>query len=341
MDLSSSHPGVYIWFHRSAPIGRLPGIHRTGTGPPAHRWMVAGRCTIALMIPSGIARGTLFGVSDLHVGHPENRLIVELLRPESQEDWLILGGDVGESIEEVEWVLGLLAERFAGVIWVPGNHELWTTPDDRGELRGERRYRYLVDVCGRLGVLTPEDPYPVWDGCGGPVTIAPLFLLYDYSFGLRIAPTTTAALARAHDAGVVCSDEFLLHPDPYPSRAAWCHARVKEAESRLDACAGDIPTVLVNHFPLLDEPTRVLRHPEFAQWCGTTLTADWHLRFRAAAVVYGHLHIPRTTWYDGVRFEEVSLGYPREWARRGVPRGGVLRRILPAGKSAGRALSAA
>ena len=57
----------------------------------------------------------------------------------------------------------------------------------------------------------------------------------------------------------------------------------------------------------------MLRHPEFAQWCGTERTADWHLRYRAAAVVYGHLHIPRTTWYDGVRFEEVSLGYPREW----------------------------
>ena len=34
--------------------------------------------------------------------------------------------------------------------------------------------------------------------------------------------------------------------------------------------------------------------------------------FRALAVVYGHLHIPRTTWQDGVRFEEVSLGYPQE-----------------------------
>jgi hypothetical protein len=34
-------------------------------------------------------------------------------------------------------------------------------------------------------------------------------------------------------------------------------------------------------------------------------------------MVYGHLHIPRTTWYDGVRFQEVSVGYPREWRRRG------------------------
>jgi hypothetical protein len=63
----------------------------------------------------------------------------------------------------------------------------------------------------------------------------------------------------------------------------------------------------------------VLRFPEFAQWCGTTRTADWHVRFRAEVVIYGHLHIRRTTHYDGVRFEEVSLGYPREWRKRGKP----------------------
>jgi hypothetical protein len=34
------------------------------------------------------------------------------------------------------------------------------------------------------------------------------------------------------------------------------------------------------------------------------------------------------TWYDGVRFEEVSLGYPREWGRRGTEPG-VPRQILP------------
>ena len=43
--------------------------------------------------------------------------------------------------------------------------------------------------------------------------------------------------------------------------------------------------------------------------------------------VYGHLHIPRTTWYDGVRFEEVSVGYPREWRRRKPYR--WMRQILP------------
>jgi hypothetical protein len=72
----------------------------------------------------------------------------------------------------------------------------------------------------------------------------------------------------------------------------------------------------------------VLRYPEFALWCGTRETADWHVRYRAAAVVYGHLHIPRVTVEDGVRFVEVSLGYPREWRARGLP-DPVLRTILP------------
>jgi hypothetical protein len=72
----------------------------------------------------------------------------------------------------------------------------------------------------------------------------------------------------------------------------------------------------------------VLRYPEFAQWCGTTRTADWHLAYHAAAVVYGHLHIPRTTWHDGVAFHEVSLGYPREWRARHEPPA-VPRQILP------------
>jgi 3',5'-cyclic AMP phosphodiesterase CpdA len=275
-------------------------------------------------------RGRLFGISDLHVTHPENRRIVEGLRPETEDDWLILCGDISEVIEDTEWVMELLTRRFAKVIWAPGNHDLWTLPDERMALRGERRYRHLVEVCRRAEAVTPEDPYPVWRGPGGDATVAPLFLLYDYTFGSSPATTKAQALAQAHAAGVVCSDEYVLHPDPYPTRDAWCHARVQETERRLARCDTEIPTILVNHFPLIDDVTRVLRHPEFAQWCGTTQTADWHRRFRAAVVVYGHLHIPRTTWHDGVRFEEVSLGYPREWHRRRSGKKSILRSIVPA-----------
>jgi hypothetical protein len=85
-----------------------------------------------------------------------------------------------------------LSERFGTVVWAPGNHELWTHPDDKVQLRGEERYRHLVRLCRSLGVLTPEDPYPVRDGVDGPVTVAPLFVLYDYTFHPRAwcAPTS-------------------------------------------------------------------------------------------------------------------------------------------------------
>ncbi|KJK55003.1 metallophosphoesterase family protein [Saccharothrix sp. ST-888] len=272
--------------------------------------------------------GRLLAVSDLHVHHAENRrILAEELLPQSPEDWLIVAGDVSETVDQIEWALGLLRDRFAQVIWVPGNHELWTPQGDLVQLRGEARYRHLVEICRRLGVLTPEDPYAVWRGAGGPVVIAPLFVLYDYSFRLP-GLSREAAMEQAYESGVVCTDEFLLHPEPYPDAAAWCEARVSWTEQRLAALDPALPTVLVNHFPLVREDTAILRYPQFAQWCGTERTADWHRRFRAAAVVYGHLHIPRTTVHDGVRFEEVSIGYPREYGRRGFPRG-LLREVLP------------
>jgi 3',5'-cyclic AMP phosphodiesterase CpdA len=263
--------------------------------------------------------GSLFAVSDLHVSYAENRRIVDDLRPESDQDWLIVAGDVGEIFGDIEQALRLLRQRYAAVIWAPGNHELWTHKGDPVQLRGEARYQALVRMCRENGIHTPEDEFPVWHGAGGPVTIAPLFQLYDYSW---LAPGTTTkkeSLEYAYGTGVVCTDEMMLHPDPYPDRESWSAARVAESERRLAALAPDVRTVLVSHWPLVRQPTDVLWFPEFAQWCGTIRTADWHTRFRAEVAVYGHLHIPRTTRYDGVRFEEVSLGYPREWSNRDQP----------------------
>jgi 3',5'-cyclic AMP phosphodiesterase CpdA len=271
---------------------------------------------------------TLWAISDLHVGHSANRAIVDRLRPDSPDDWLIVAGDVAEHFDVVRATLASLRERYATVVWAPGNHELWTHPSDPVTLRGVARYDGLVQACRDIGVLTPEDPYPAFTGVGGPVTIAPLFLLYDYSFRAPGTTDTASSLRYAYRTGIVCTDEFLLHPDPFATRAEWCWARVAETERRLAARDPDLPTVLVNHHPLVREPTRILRHPEFAQWCGTDRTDDWPVRFRAAMVVYGHLHIPRTITQDGVPHVEVSVGYPREWRRRG-PNPPTATRITP------------
>ncbi|GHF51568.1 3',5'-cyclic AMP phosphodiesterase CpdA [Amycolatopsis bartoniae] len=272
---------------------------------------------------------SLYATSDLHVTHRGNEPLVDDVRGDSPDDWLLVAGDVAEKVGAVVDTLATLRERFAKVVWVPGNHELWTTPQDDVPLRGEERYRHLVDRCRGLDVLTPEDEFPVWEHGERLLTVAPLFVLYDYSWRTPQAEDVSLdeALDQAREAGVVCTDEYFLHPDPHPSRHEWCARRLKVSEERLAAIPEDHGTVLMSHWPLHRHPTAPLYWPEFALWCGTTRTEDWHVRYRAEVAVFGHLHIPRTTWADGVRFEEVSLGYPREWRKRA--RGPVpVRKIL-------------
>ena len=255
----------------------------------------------------------LLAVSDLHVRQAQNRRFVEEIasaRPRRTADWLILGGDLGESEKDLELVFETLAPKFERLVWVPGNHELWTVEKDGP--RGDERYGRLVDMCRRYDVLSPEDPYERWPGDGPPIVIAPLFLLYDYSFRPDDVPAEEA-LAWAAEHGIVCTDEYVLHPYPHPSRAAWCDARVRATEARLAALPEEVATILVNHFPLRREHALLPRVPRFSIWCGTRKTEDWHVRFRAKAVVFGHLHIRQRRELDGVVFHEVSLGYRRQW----------------------------
>lgn len=268
----------------------------------------------------------LLAISDLHLGHDANREAL-LDVPPYPEDWLILAGDTGEKLEHLELALDTLVPRFARLIWVPGNHDLWVTPGDDAGLRGEDRYRLLVERCRDYGVVTPEDPYPAWPGAGPPTVIAPLMVLYDYSFRPDDVPIADA-VEWARREGVRSADERYLHADPYESCGDWCAARAAYTEERLAAVPEDHTTVLVNHFPLRQEHARLPRIPSFMVWCGTRRTEDWHLRFDARVVVTGHLHIRTTRFRDGVRFEEVSLGYPRQWKHDHGVRA-YLREILP------------
>lgn len=126
----------------------------------------------------------LFAISDLHVGFPINRKAVSQL-PDFTDDWLILAGDIAETEKHLRDTFELMAKRFKQVIWVPGNHELWSLPEPGATEPlhyGEKRYQFLVDLAREYAVITPEDPFPVWKGSAQPHVIAPLFVLYDYSF---------------------------------------------------------------------------------------------------------------------------------------------------------------
>jgi 3',5'-cyclic AMP phosphodiesterase CpdA len=267
---------------------------------------------------------TLWALSDLHIGFEVNRQAIEAL-PDFGDDWLLLGGDTGDTLAHLQAVLDVVTTRFARVIWTPGNHDLWTPRAWPDEKRGVSQYARLVEACRMRGVLTPDDPYVAWPATGH--VLAPIFTLYDYSF----APggrSPEDAVAWAAETKVQCADELLLSPAPYASRADWCAARVDATEARLAALPGDARTILLGHFPLRADLAILPRIPRFAIWCGTTRTTDWHTRFRADVVVSGHLHLRTTRWRDGVRFEETSLGYPAQW-QQAKTAAAYLRPILP------------
>lgn len=271
----------------------------------------------------------LLAISDLHLGHAINRDALDAIPPHP-EDWLIVAGDVGEKPAHLVYALDRLTPRFAKVIWTPGNHDLWCPPDATDRTRGQARYDALVAICRSYGVATPEDPYLVFPSATAtpeaPATyICPLFLLYDYTFHPH---GIVDPLAWARESGVVCGDEWMLSPDPWPSRSAWCHARLAYTEPRLSALPPEASTVLINHWPLRYDLARPPRVRRFSLWCGTTRTEHWATRFRARAVVNGHLHMRTSLMREQVRHVEVSLGYPRDWTtHRGIDF--YLRQILP------------
>ena len=114
-------------------------------------------------------------MSDIHVDYPQNlEWVLGLDCHEYQEDVLLLAGDVSEDMKLLERVLRGCLERFAKVMFVPGNHDLWV-----------RRCTYdcslakfgrILELCGELDVATEPFEY---EG----VEFLPLFSWYDFSFG--------------------------------------------------------------------------------------------------------------------------------------------------------------
>lgn len=281
----------------------------------------------------------LYAIGDLHLSYAANRNFWSELDLHL-DDALILAGDIGEKPEHLELAFSTATRCFKTVFWCPGNHELYTLSSSSasdGQPHGEAKYQECVAVARKYGVYTPEDDFVLWEGEDGPALIAPIFTLYDYTFRPDHLTTKEDALKWAEEADTVATDEFLLHPDPYASREAWCHALVQKAQAKLEAAAArGLPLVIINHWPLREDLVHIPRVPRFSLWCGTKLTEDWHTRFGAKVVVSGHLHVRRTDWKDGVRFEECSLGYPRQWEEvvkiGGKDINSLLREILPGPK---------
>ena len=201
---------------------------------------------------SPVIDGTLLAISDLHVDHAENRRSSKGLRRSDRDGLadrlrrrrrLARGRRVGAGAARGavrEGDLGARQPRAAD----PARRR-------RRAARGGFRYRSWSRRCRRLGVLTPEDPYPVWEGPGGPALVAPLFLLYDYSFGANVGADQGGVAAAGARGRCRLRRRVPAPPRPLPEPRGVVRGsgarRPRRGSTELPA---GLPTVLVNHFPL-------------------------------------------------------------------------------------------
>lgn len=256
---------------------------------------------------------SIYAISDLHLANNVNKEALINL-PEYKYDWIVLAGDIGETLEQLEFTLITLKSKFSKIIWVPGNHDLWTFPLNSYSLKGEEKYKKMVSICHEYGVLTPEDEYPIYRNDGKEYCVVPIMTLYDYSF----KPSDIERgkeIDWAVESGVICADEDLLFSYPYKSISEWCNIRCQYTEKRLNEIQKDVPIIVINHYPLLKELGKIYTFPRFSIWCGTTQTEKWLDQFNIEVAIYGHLHIRSSKIINGVRHEEVSFGYPQDWAK--------------------------
>ena len=261
--------------------------------------------------------------SDLHVEHhPEVvPLVAERVRAIAP-DVLIVAGDVSSHLPTLEAALAALRAAAPHLVFVAGNHDLWTRP---GAASSRVRYeREIPAACARagaraLGGAPIEIDGVVWCGVTG---------WYDYSLRNRELDGTFSRAdyergawgrLRWNDtARVVWPDDDGRELDA----PAICAGQVAALAAQLGE-AGRRPTVVVtHHLPFSGLVTSKGEPPwDFINgFMGSERLGEATLRAaNVRAAVCGHTHFRKRLEVEGQggRFtvETSPVGYPREYAR--------------------------
>jgi predicted phosphohydrolase len=211
---------------------------------------------------------------------------VEEFRP----DAVVLAGDIGESLLDIEAVLKLFQRIDCPVLVIAGNHDLWNRDAPSREL-WEKLLPELVESCGCHWL---ESGTFIGDGVAVTGTIA----WYDYSGAdatIQVMPETFA-----REKGSFNNDAFLID---------WPWSDVEFAElvagpflatlDRLESDALVQRIVVVTHVPVLE--CQMTRRPNDRNWAfsnayfgNLTLGAKVVTRRKVSHVVSGHTHVGRS-----------------------------------------------
>jgi hypothetical protein len=262
----------------------------------------------------------LYAISDLHVEQPLNRQWIDALPSRARaQDVLLVAGDVGCRCDQVMRALDTLRSRYARVVFVPGNHELWHGDGER--MDGVERLERLLERCRAIGV----DTGPVRIGnARGAAWVVPLHAWYA---GAGERETSLWTPDHEGEPWPRWRESLLVRwPAEVGDRPArWMLSRNAAWQSiRFDA-----PVITFSHFLPRRELMRsanlgagALRLPDpvrrraarFSLIAGCS-ALDGQVRGLGARLhVYGHQHRNRRRWLEGVEYRSCCLGHPHERA---------------------------
>lgn len=239
----------------------------------------------------------IFAISDLHLDYAINRdWLAQLSLHDHQEDVLILAGDISDKLPLLMDSFDALTCRFAVVLYVPGNHDLWVRREDQRD--SLQKFQVVRDTAIQHGVrVTPFHH--------GNLAIIPLLGWYDYSFGvasayLKRAWTDYRACRWPPDCDDAAVTRWFTERNPIDLppdfKGITKVVTFSHFLPRIDLMPDDIPAKHRRLYPIL----------------GTSILETQLRQLGASTHVYGHSHVNRHVTLDGVTYVNNALGYPAE-----------------------------
>jgi len=236
----------------------------------------------------------VFAISDIHLDYEENRRwLHNLSRVDYRADILILAGDISDVVLLLMEGFEALQRRFAHVLYVPGNHDLWVHRNGGGDSLAH--FELVQQIAADYGIQT--DPLQL-----DSLSIVPLLGWYDFSFG-----TPSPEIRSAWVDFVACKwpngfDEaqitgyFISMNEPYLGVKNNTLISFSHFLPRIDLMPATIPASKRILYPVLGsrQLEKQIRR----------LNSDIH--------VYGHSHVNRDVTKDATRYINNALGYPHE-----------------------------
>jgi len=237
----------------------------------------------------------IWTISDLHVDYSENlQWVSQLSDHDYQTDVLIVAGDITDLPDLFEKTLVALQRKFHTVLFLPGNHDLWTRRKANGRSSLEK-FHQLLQRAADCGVFTGPLKR------GGTMFI-PLLGWFDYSFGkpseelLRIwSDFTMCQWPDGFDPGAI-TEYFTALNTPHLTIDSKKIVTFSHFLPRIDLIPGFVPKRVKALFPVM----------------GTSVLEEQIRILKPVVHIYGHSHFNRDVRRRGIRYVNNAFGYPQE-----------------------------